>query len=121
MAFRVEIGPQALADIAAIYRQIEPDAPLNAARWMISVAEAIYSLENMPARCPVASESEDLEQGVRFLLHGRKNRAYKIYFAIRHETPVSGTIRVLHVRHWAREAVSAFELQKIMDESAGEP
>jgi hypothetical protein len=58
---------------------------------------------------------------VRLLLHGRKNRAYKIYFAIRYETPVSGTVSVFHVRHWARKAVSGYELQKMLNESAGEP
>ena len=73
------------------------------------------------SRCPVASESQDLDQEVRFLLHGRKNRAYKIYFAIRYETPAGGTVQVLHVRHWAREAVSAYELQKILNESGGQP
>ena len=69
MAFHVDIIPQALADIDSIYRQIAPVAPENAGRWLIGISETIYSLENMPTRCPRAVESDELEgQEVRFLL-----------------------------------------------------
>jgi hypothetical protein len=72
----------------------------------------------MPARCPIAPESEELDHEIRVLLHGRKNRAYKVYFAIHHETPSTGEVRVFHVRHWARRTLSEDELQELMDDSA---
>jgi hypothetical protein len=80
----------------------------------------IASLKDMPARCPIAPESEDLGDEVRVLLHGRKNRTYKIYFAIHYETPSTGTVRVFHVRHWARRPLIPDELQELMDEFADE-
>jgi len=81
---------------------------------------SIRSLEEMPGRCPIAEESEGLGQEVHCLLHGRRNRAYKIYFAIQLDTPTSGTVRVFHVRHRARRALTADELQDLMDEFAEE-
>lgn len=121
MAFRVEVEPQAFEDLDAIAAYIKERGSFEVGeRWFRGIMRAIRSLQEMPTRCPVAPESRELNQEVRLLLHGRKSRAYKIYFAIRYDAPVRGIIRVLHVRHWARQAVSACELQKIMDESTHE-
>ena len=72
----------------------------------------------MPARCPVASESKELGEEVRLLLHGRKNRTYKIYFAIQHATASTGLVRIFHVRHWARQGLSPYELQDLVEKFA---
>ena len=69
----------------------------------------------MPRRCPLAEESTELEIEVHFLLHGKRNRRYKVYFSIHDE---SETVRVFHVRHWAMRPVEANELEDLMDESA---
>jgi hypothetical protein len=61
----------------------------------------------------VAEESEELQAEVRLLLHGKRNRMFKIYFAIHKETD---TVRIFHVRDWARKPVDADELQDLMDE-----
>jgi hypothetical protein len=34
----------------------------------------------MPNRCPVADESEELEQEVHLLLYGKRNRKYRVYY-----------------------------------------
>lgn len=80
----------------------------------------IASLKEMPARCRIAPESEDIGQEVRLLLRGRSNRTYKIYYTIDYETPSTGTVRVFHVRHGARKPVSEDELQDLMDELTDE-
>ena len=67
----------------------------------------------MPARCALAPEAEDLQDEVRLLLHGRKNRAYKIYFKIHQETESSGSVIVFHVRHWARKPLTNEELEEL--------
>jgi hypothetical protein len=67
----------------------------------------------MPDRCPIADESDDLKMEVRLLLHGTRNRRYEIYFAILQE---SKTVRVFHVRHWARSPLKAEELEELTDE-----
>ena len=69
----------------------------------------------MPSRCPVAEESEAFGQQVHLLLHGRRNRTYKVSYSIHEETQ---TVRVFHIRHWARKGLRADELQDLMDESA---
>ena len=121
MAFRVEIEPQALEDLDGIADHIKRKSSFVVAeRWFNGMIDAIASLEEMPARCPIAPESEAIGREIRLLLHGRKNRAYKIYFAIRYETPSTGAVRVFHVRHWARRALSLDELQDLMDEPTDE-
>jgi plasmid stabilization system protein ParE len=120
MAFRVEIEPQAFEDLDSIAGCIKKKSSFALAeRWFNGMISDIASLKEMPARCPIAPESEDLGDEVRILLHGRKNRAYKIYFAIHYETSSTGTVRVFHVRHWARKLLSPHELQEfMMDEFA---
>ncbi len=64
----------------------------------------------------MAPEAEDLEDDVRLLLHGRKNRAYKIYFKIHQKTEPSGSVQVFHVRYWARKPLTNEELEELMDD-----
>jgi len=40
---------------------------------------------------------------------------YKVYYAVHKETPTAGTVRVFHVRHWARKSLSAEDLQELID------
>jgi plasmid stabilization system protein ParE len=121
MAFRVEITPQAFDDLDSIADYIREHSSFAVAeKWFNGIIDDIASLKDMPARCPVAPESEDIGEEVRLLLHGRKNRTYKIYYAINHETPSSGTVQVFHVRHWARKPVSEDELQNLIDDLADE-
>ncbi len=54
----------------------------------------IASLKQTPERCSVGPESEDLEGEVRVLLHGRRNRTYKVYFSVHHESPATGVVSV---------------------------
>ncbi len=70
----------------------------------------------MPARCPLAPEAEELGDDVRLLLHGKRNRAYKIYFKINQTTESSGWVRVFHVRHWARKPLTNEDLDELMDD-----
>ena len=82
MAFRVEIEPQAFEDLNSIADYIKTRSRFSVAeRWFNGVMDAIGSLRDMPGRCPIATESQDLHEEIRLLLHGKKNRAYKIYFA----------------------------------------
>jgi hypothetical protein len=67
----------------------------------------------MPSRCPIFEDSEELGVEVRVLLHGKRNRRYKIYFSIQAEDE---RVIVFHVRHWARKPVEADELEDLMDE-----
>ena len=67
-------------------------------RWFNGLIDAINSLELYPLRCPIAPESDEFEEQIRQLLYGKRGRAYRILFTVAGET-----VRVLHVRHGARQ------------------
>ena len=117
MAFQVEVAPRALADIEAAFLYIRRDSPERASRWLLGIIDAINSLEEMPARCPVAPESEDLGEEVRVLHFGKRQHVYRVFFSIRFEGKDKGVVRVFHVRHGARRRPAAAELEQAMGET----
>jgi plasmid stabilization system protein ParE len=116
MVFRVEIEPQAHHDIDFVATYLKEGGSLSVAeRWFNSVMDDIASLKNMPPRCPIAPESKDLGVEVRHLLHGKRHRTYKNYFAIDYATPSTGIVRVFHVRHCAQKPLTHEDLEKLLD------
>jgi plasmid stabilization system protein ParE len=89
----------------------------SAEKWFNGILDAIRSLGDFPLGCPVAEESEELGRGVRLLLHGKRRRAYKVYYAVNVE---SESVRVFHVRHWARRGPSVDEMEELVAEFRGE-
>ena len=117
MAFRVEIAPRAFQDLDEIAGYIKERGSFGQAQnWFNGMIGAIASLREMPGRWPVAGESVELGQEVRLLLHGKRNRMYKVYYAIHQSSRSTGAVRVFHVRHWARKSLSTDELQELRDE-----
>lgn len=115
MAFRVEVAPQALDDLDGISDHLTLAAGFAVAqRWFNGMMDAIRTLEQFPARCPVAPESRALGREVRVLLHGRKGRAYKIFYEVWPEGPEEGVVRVFHVRHWARKPLLKDDLADLL-------
>lgn len=115
MAFRLEISPEAFRDLDLIASYLKENASVAIAeRWFHEIFAAIRGLAEMPARCAIAEESVDLGLEVRVLLHGKRNRNYKVYFAVHRETE---TVRIFHVRHWARRPVEGDELGDLLEES----
>jgi plasmid stabilization system protein ParE len=79
MAFRVEISPRAFNGLDEIARYSKRQGSFaQAEEWFNGIIAAIRTLEDRPNRCPVADESEDLEQGVHLLLYGKRNRKYRV-------------------------------------------
>ena len=114
MAFRVEIAPRAFADLDAIAEYIEEHGDFESARrWFNGIFVAMRALGEMPRRHRVANEPGGLAADLRILLYGGRNRRYKIYYSIDQE---SGTVRVFHVRHWARRDPGTDEIEGMMDE-----
>lgn len=115
MDFHVEIEPQAFEDLDSIADYIKRESSfLIAQRWFNAIVDSIDSLRVMPGRCPLAAESGEIGQEVRLLLHGKKNRRYKIYFAIEQEGSSTSVVRELHVRHWARRPLTFEELERLI-------
>jgi plasmid stabilization system protein ParE len=110
----LRFSPEAFANLDAIAAYIRTRGSIESAeRWFNSIIEAIRSLNELPARCPVSDLAADLAAEVRILLHGNRNRRYKIYFLIDHEFQ---SVRVFHVRHWAMKPIESDELGDLMDE-----
>ena len=93
MAFRVEITPQAEADLDEGYRYIAGDSPGNALRWWLLLYDLIERLSLFPEGCSLAPENEAVPFEVRQKLCGN----YRILFTID-----GNRVVVLRLRHAAR-------------------
>ncbi|MEO8096301.1 MAG: type II toxin-antitoxin system RelE/ParE family toxin [Acidobacteriota bacterium] len=114
MAFRVSLAPQALRELDEITNYISRRGSLAIAeRWFNKIFAEIYSLSQMPSRCPISDTSADAGMEIRMLLHGQRNRQYKVYFTIKVKQRL---VHVLHVRHWARTPLNGKEWAKALQE-----
>ena len=86
MAFRVEIQPQAFEDLDTIAAYIKARSSFETAqRWFTGIILDIATLKEMPTRCSVAPESEELDREVHLLLHGHEGtKAYGNTFELVH-------------------------------------
>ncbi len=106
MLFRIEITHSAETDIDDAYLWIYEQSSTYAEKWIRGLITAVHSLKELPARCPIAAESRDLDREIRQLIYGRGRHGYRILYEVRGETVV-----VLRVRHTARDYLDpgAFE------------
>ena|SRR6185295_17901948 len=113
MTYRVDISPSALQDAEDAYLWIRKGNPSRAVAWYEGLLEAIDGLAQMPARCPVAPESEDLGITIRQLAYGKKGSAYRILFVIGcDDSTGEDVVRVFRIRHSARLKASPAEIEQ---------
>ena len=98
MSYKVVIDAGAANDAEDAYLYIANRSPGNAARWYNGLIDAMFTLEDLPRRCPIAPESRYLDREIRQLIHGN----YRILFTI---DSAKKAVRILHVRHGARRAL----------------
>lgn len=91
--------PSAEAELEAAYLWIAERNPEAAAKWYNGLLDAILTLETLPERCPPAPERKVFGREIRQLLHGNRRYAYRVLF----DVTEAGTVRILHVRHSARQ------------------
>ncbi len=105
MVFRVSLSPSAIADAESAYLWYKQQNQAFADAWFNELTEAINSLENFPARCPVAAESKDLDREVRQLIYRKsKGSSYRILFGIS-----DSEVYVYRIRHTAQEYLTTEE------------
>ncbi len=104
--YSVIIQPPAIDDLDEAYQWIHDQSPQNSAKWFNGFVDAIQSLEFNPQRCGLAAENDAVEAEVRQLLYGKRWNVYRALFTIR-----GSEVRVLHIRHAARQAMSHDELE----------
>ena len=97
MAFRVDLTPQAEADLEEIFEWVFSRAPYRAPLWFSRLESAILSLGHRPERCPIVPALSTGDHPVRQLLFGRRRHVYRVYFSV-----LEDVVKVLHVRHGAR-------------------
>ncbi len=105
MAHSVHITARALREIDEALAWLAERSVAAARRWHAQLIEAVRSLENNPARCGLAPESERYPGEIRQLLHGKRRGVYRILFEIR-----DNTVYILRVRHSAQELLNPEEL-----------
>jgi len=102
--YLVELTARAERDLNLLYDQTRAAESIAAARRFNSLEEAIYTLERLPRRCPLAPEDKKTRLPLRHLLYGRKPNVYRVIYGI--DQP-RRTVRVLTIRHGAMDG---FEL-----------
>ncbi len=103
MNYRVRLSAKAERDVEGVLRWFDKQrAGAAASRWFAQLWAKIGTLEKQPLRCPLAAESTDLSIELRELLFGRRHGKYRILFLIE-----GIRVQILHIRHAARDAISA--------------
>lgn len=97
MGYKVEITEKAQEEVREAVRWIAQYSPDKAALWHFELMRKVGSLEDFPARCPLAMEGKTHGQEMRSLIFDR----YRILFIIDDET-----VYVLRVRHQAQDVVN---------------
>jgi plasmid stabilization system protein ParE len=105
--YQVQITAKALRDVVGVLHWFhDQHALVAAARWYSQLMTRIDTLERQPRRCRLAAEANELGFELRELLFGKRRGVYRILFVVDERT-----VNVLHIRHAARGALSAFDLQ----------
>ena len=105
MTHAVHITTRALREIDEALAWLSERAPAAAARWHERLLEAVRSLEDNPARCGLAPESEWYPGELRQLLYGKRRGVYRILYEIR-----GNTVYILRVRHSAQALLEPGEM-----------
>jgi plasmid stabilization system protein ParE len=102
MAYQINLSPSAIADIENAYLWLRSTNKVFADEWFNGLTDAIDSLAALPARCPVAPESKELDREIRQLLFRKSKRTvFRILFEIS-ETEVN----IYRIRHTAQQYLS---------------
>lgn len=91
--YNVEITPAAERDVEEIWIYIADDSPENATAFIVRLEEQIGTLEQLPERCPLIPENEQLGTAYRHQLHG----AYRTIFRI-----TAKKVYILRIIHGSR-------------------
>lgn len=104
MAYAVELTRRAERDLVDLYEFLCAEHSAVARRWFNGLEKAIQKLEQLPRRCPSAPESRIADRHVRHVLYGTKPKIYRVIYEIDESHQ---TVRVLTVRHGARDLLIA--------------
>ena len=110
MAYRVKLTQPAEADAYAAFEHIRELSPQSAEKWLRGLFEAVSTLEEMPSRCAIIPEAEELDLPLRQLLYGKRSGIYRIIFNIQELSEEGPRVRVLRIWHGARDEIRAEDI-----------
>ena len=82
MAYQVALADSAKADANQIHDWVCERAPVRGPEWFGELIECLYSLEELPYRCPLAREARAARRDIRCLLFGKRRNTYRILYEI---------------------------------------
>jgi toxin ParE1/3/4 len=109
MAYAVELTRRAERDLSDLYEYLSAQHSSVARRWFNGLEKAIFTLERFPRRCQRAPEAPRTGRPLRHLLYGTKPNLYRVLYEIDETRKL---VRVLTIRHGARDTLIARELAK---------
>lgn len=98
MPYQVALADSAKADMERIYDWVVGQAPVRGPEWFKELIDSLYSLEQLPYRCPMAREAAEAQREIRCLRFGRRHGVYRILYEV---DETGQTVWILHVRHGA--------------------
>jgi toxin ParE1/3/4 len=98
MAYRVELTMRAERELEDLYDRISAEDSADAANWFNGLQDAIFSLERLPRRCPIAPEGKIWGRTLRHLTYGAKPNVHRVIYEI---NEVRKLIWIRTVRHGA--------------------
>ena len=115
MAYRVVLADAAKADANQIYDWVVEKAPLAGPEWFEELIDCLYSLAELPNRCPLAREAAEAARVIRCLHFGKRQHVYRILYEV--DTSCE-TVWILHIRHGALQDLAPGKLRR---PGAGQP
>jgi len=92
--YKVNIPHSVIDEIECYVARIAEDSITNAIKWYQDIEQKIYTLDELPTRCPIADESQFYDFEIRHLIFGD----YRILFRVEDKT-----VQILHIKHSAQE------------------
>jgi plasmid stabilization system protein ParE len=98
VAYQVVLADTAKADANRIYDWVVERAPVRGPEWFEELIQCLYSLEQLPYRCPLAREAIEAGREIRCLRFGKRKHVYRILYEV--DEPRQ-RVQILHIRHGA--------------------
>lgn len=107
VGYRAVLAESAEADAGQIYDWIVERAPRRGPEWFDDLIDCLYSLEQLPYRCPMAREAAQAGREIRCLLFGKRRYAYRILYEVDEGRHI---VWVLHIRHGSKQDIAPEQL-----------
>ncbi len=112
MEYEVRLTAPAEADAHAAFENIRDESPEAAERWLVGLFRVILLLEEMPRRCPMIPEAEEIGREIRHLIYGRRTSTHRIIFDIDEQSERGPLVRVLRIWHGSRDRLCIEDLEE---------